>query len=320
MTSPSYILNNRTPWPNKVRGFPKSLITSGAFAASQSTKSFLGYKSLYKKINTPGIETEYSVEETLSIRHFRVLLELIDMVKGLEVCDSYEFSPGKLLERLHLKRTGTAYSDLIRMVEELAELKINITDTFLSSGEVVKAESSLFSFIEAGSIAYEGRTKVELIDEAGRPVWNFKFSDIMIDMLREGTISTIHTKTLRECGRSPLVQWMFLFYSTHGADGKHIFEYKALKLATICSLERGYATTKNKLKNQLVHRVKQAVQTLDNLKVFKKAIFERSNAKTDTYHAFNRIVRFGRFTYEYEEALSTAPLKERTALHIKLLT
>jgi hypothetical protein len=320
MTSNLNILSNRTPWPNRVRGYPKCLITSGFFTASPSTKTYTVEKQLYKKEDIPGLETTYSINKTMSMRHFRVLLELIDMVKGKKRNDAYEFSPGRLLERLGLQRTGAAYSDMKRIIEDLASIQIGVSDEFIESGHVTDSVTGLFTFIETGEFAYKSTQREELELDQGRAVWSFQFSELMLDLLSEDVISTIHTKILSECGRSPLTQWLYAFYNTHGADGKDIFSYRALKLAAISGLDKGYSATNNKLNNQLAHRIKLAVKKLKDLKVFKVASYESSNAKTDTYHAFNRLVKFLRFTYDHEEELALASMIDRSQLFDKLLT
>ena len=320
MNSNQKIFHDRKAWPENVRIYPPCLIQSGVFTASQSTKQYEDEKLLYTDKSLIGIVTKYTAKKTLGMPQLIVLLELIDMMKYCHLYDSYEFSTGRLLERLKQKRTGSAYSNLNRLLEDLAKLRINVRSEFTDTGKCETSETSLFNFIETSEFAYKSGQKEDIEAEEGRAVCCFQFSDLMIELLQTKYLSSVHTKILHECGKSPITIWLYIFYSTHGANANKTYEYTTYKLAVTSGLEKGYSSVKNKLKSQLAHRIKIAIAKLKSLHVFQKVLFIKTTDKTDTYYAYSMKVIMHRFAYDTEKILSNTALEDRASMFEQLLT
>lgn len=322
------LLGDRKPWPKNVRGFPKQLLVSGTFLAISSKDKYgQSERNLEFKANkakgdkSPKVQYEL-IKNSLSIRHFRVLLELIDMSKGMNVGDSKSFAPGKLLERLGLKRCGSSYKDLARMIHEIAELQ------FLREGDITgESEHTLFSeFITTNKTTLDGLTKD---NETTDPrIWNFKFSGFMCALLANDDITTVHTSIMGECGRSPLLQWLYLFYSTHGSNGKNTFDYKLKTLAQLSGLMQRLSLSKTKdlamqaikaANREIAHRVKQSLSKLHSMKVFKSINVVRAAVNPDTY-AIEYKTEVQRFDYESETNLAETTLIDRPRLFEAYIT
>jgi hypothetical protein len=307
-------------WPENVRAFPKSLLISGAFLAITSKQT---HANAHSTINVAGNPNEKSKKErrtsyecvspSRSIKHFMLLLELIDICKYMNVGQKVEFSPGKMLDRLGIKSSGTAYQNLERLLCDLAGM------TFINNDALVEEESvGFFSGLETSKFTMVNGKMAKSPNNSR--VWSFTLSPFLCHLISHDDLSTVHQSIIKETGRSPILQWTYLFYSTHGSNAGNIYEYNIKTLSDISGLSQRskLLTQAGKAKEaiktamrELEHRIRKALVRLRDLKIFQSIKIERSAASNLlSVIQYKSIVK--RYSYEIETKLSRTPLISRT--------
>lgn len=316
------VFPDRDPWPKAVRLFPKQLIECGAFLAITSNQS---HGRAHSAIRVAGNLLEKGAKvrsasyectsKSLSPRHFKLLLELININKTAKVGDVFEFSPGKMLALMNIKSSGSAYRDLERMLCDLAKM------TFSNSDPLVMEEAEgLLATLHTTNFSLENGDVIEASNN--NRIWSFSLSEFMCNLLAHDNLSSVHKNILNEIGRSPILTWTYLFYSTHGSDGGQITPYGIKKLAERSGLAQRCQLMKsvgkaddaiNAAMREIKFRIRTALVKLRALNIFKSVVIERTVA-SELLPIIEYKTTIERFKYSFETLLSESSFNKRSTL------
>lgn len=327
-------LFGRTPWPNTIRAFPSVLVKT-LFASTTSTKRL-------KVTDTPRsaklsenklIEIECST--TLSMMHMRVLIELIDICKGLKHkeggIEGIEFSPGKLLERLNKEKTGTAYKDLELKLKELATTPVTIY-YLAHTGEIeLMQKYCLLDDFEGRSKRYfsgEGEVFEEPLEEEAdktRPIWFFKISRLLVLLMNMDFNASLHINAINKHKQSPIEFWLISWIAANGFNGKTQYKYSARKIMEMAGLSELSKINKTgktrsglrKAAREYTYRIRDFLRSLAKDKYIKHTEMERTVSSNNmTYQSEDVKFNITRFKTEIENILHSITSPKDRANHL----
>jgi len=319
------LLGEHSIWPSRVRGYPKSLIESGLFTSIQSTK--LTDASFDVQI----AGRYYEASNQLSVRHLRVLIELIDMGKGTQCGDAIEFDLGKLVERLNWSRSGELYTELKRLIRDLADLALSYTEVmppiegFSDEPDEYTVSARLFDLFEAPDWVFE-RGQFEEPEYDCHSKCIFAFSAEFSRIIQNDTLITVHSRVFKDLGRSPLRTYLALFYLGHGHDQRGIFSYSTRKLAERSGLmdragitgEKWISRKKLPAFHRALQRVKAAIREISDLRIFRHVRISESCGNSEIYRR-NLIVNVARFRMSDESQIMSLPQEFRELYRAHLM-
>lgn len=166
----------------------------------------------------------------LSIRALRVYSEILSIgrAQGVLPNEYIFFKPIELVRGLDLANSGTAYENLEAALVELA------TFGFTHGGESC---SHLVTELRTTRYSVSNGEVIDRSNEDTPICWRVQLPDVLNYLLKVPDATTTYpAAAFKEAGRSPVTQWLVMFYFSHGYDDGTIFDHKLATLASKCNL------------------------------------------------------------------------------------
>ncbi len=230
-------------WPNAMRGFPAFLIQSGVFGAQRESDHLVDQTTgnvqtvpspsllkLTKDNEQRSVRRDLSVREgnytgPLSMRTFRVLLEIIELAKRSKISEDLYFSPKLAFTNLGLSKSGgTSYEAIEHELVKLTETHFLVDNP---NGGI--SSLPLIEQLDTGRIEiknFEGVAHTRNHDSNRFGKYRFQVGPLLQLLLNYAPLARVQPKILCDIGRSSLQSWVYCFYATHGGDGNLVFDIK----------------------------------------------------------------------------------------------
>lgn len=322
------------------------LLTASIFSADRSSSNCLISSKpialLKKEDNTSDSICIHRVQDfsdstndnifngALRMKTFRVLLELFNEAKRSEFGEFVEIPGKKLLKALNLKASGSAYSFIEKCIYELTFCKFEVVIKQDNCEEVVKHHGFIEAFFN-GKKAYSNNSdgKESLNFEKRRlKVWTFRLSYLSDLFLNNTPLARVSEKVWQECGRSPIKQWLYGFYASHGGGSKLVFDYSFEKLLNLSGIINSIKQSKakealdepndssfiyspnysKKALREQVYRFRRIIMDISRMRIFRRfKIRDKDKSKSST----RSLLSVARLSTKFEKKVWSTNLVDR---------
>lgn len=215
-------------WADPCWGEKKSSLDSQLFAP----------KGIFKEVeNKRSSEFSYFAARTtlpdsdvaqklFSVFDMRVLSELFHLflIRNKRSNDLLIVRPSEIINGLGMALSGSSYNKVEKSLADLASFRVE------SKPSHIIGTDFLLSSIDTGCIAIDNG-KVSKASKR-HEFWRISLGKLLCKLLSNASLFTSFSATAyKESGRSPVAQWLCMFFSSHGHNGSLIFDHKLTTLA-----------------------------------------------------------------------------------------